>query len=207
MLNPINELGDEQAEEKLLAELQQYYDEVREILPTLPKNLQIYFDDFCMVPEFGCGGYAYSPIIVTIAYDLNFKDKEFQQKCLRSTFFHECYHISQGYNGEMGEISPIEVAVYEGAATIFEREVAKSKAEYGKYDETKVKEWYDKLKLLPNKYDWYSWKVYDEHDNEYSKSYRTGAYVVDQAIKKSGKSIIELNALDAKEILVLADLG
>jgi uncharacterized protein YjaZ len=207
MLIPINELGNDQVEDKLLAMLQGYYDEVREILPKLPKNLQIYFDDFCMVPELGCGGYAYSPIIITIAYDLNFKDKESQQKYLRSTFFHECYHISQGYNGEMGEISPIEVAVYEGAATVFEREVSKSKAEYGSYDESKVREWYAQLKSLPNKYDWYSWKVYDEHDKEYAKSYKTGSYIVDQAIKKSGKSIIELNTLDAKEILVLADLG
>jgi uncharacterized protein YjaZ len=206
MLIPINELGDEHAEEKLLVELQQYYDEVREILPKLPKNLQIYFDDFCMVPEFGCGGYAYSAIIMTIAYDFDFADKNLQQKSLRDTVFHESYHIAQGYHGEMGEISPIEVAVYEGAAMVFEREIAKSKAEYGSYDEQKVKDWYKILKTLPNDYDWYAWKVYDEVDQEYYKSYKTGTYIVDQAIKKSGKSILELNDLNAKEILALAEL-
>lgn len=164
MLIPINELENEKAQDKLLAELQEYYDEARKILPHLPKNLQIYFDDFCMVPELGCGGYAYSPVIVTIAFDFNFEDKKLQQKNLRATVFHESYHIAQGYNGEMGEISPIEVAIYEGAATIFERDIAQSKVEFGQYDESKAKKWLETLKTLPNNYDWYTWKVYDESD-------------------------------------------
>ena len=115
--------------------------------------------------------------------------------------FHESYHIAQGYTGEMGGISPIEVAVYEGAATVFERDIAQSKPEYGSYDEEKVKGWLETINTLPDAYDWYAWKVYDEADKESYKSYKVGVYIIDQAIKKSGKTIVELNGLSAKEIL------
>ena len=103
----------------------------------------------------------------------------------------------------MGGISPIEVAVYEGAATVFERDIAQSKPEYGSYDEEKVKGWLETIKTLPDAYDWYAWKVYDEADKESYKSYKVGVYIIDQAIKKSGKTIVELNGLSAKEILAL----
>lgn len=205
MLSLINHLDDEKAEQLLLAELQVYYDEVRIILPSLPKNLQIYFDRFCILPQYGCGGFAYSSEIMTIGYDTEFDDKELQSKALRSTVFHESYHLAQGYHSQMGDITPIEEAVYEGAATVFERDFTGAEIPFGHYEGEAVQQWKSQIVTLPISYDRNKWKFFDDGDQASWKLYKVGTYITDQVIINTGKTVLDLNKLSAKEILMLSD--
>lgn len=209
MVHAINKFSDEATEKRLMQSLGVYYDEVRAMLPRLPGDLQIYFDDFCIVDGTGVGGFAYDHDIITIGYDSHFKDKAMQERNLRSALFHEAYHLSHGYHSQMGTISAIEETIYEGAATVFERDVAKNFPPYGDYSGKPVKEWFHSIKTIGSPIGskvWNAWKFFDESDHEKWKMYKTGCYIVDQAMSKSGKTIIELNDLDAAAILALSDL-
>ncbi len=108
-------------------------DEVRKLLPNLPESIQIYFSDYGILENIGVGGYAYSSNIITISLDPNFDDKKKQEANIRPTVFHESFHLSQRFTGEDGPFSAIDNAIYEGMATVFEREYAGAFEPYGDY--------------------------------------------------------------------------
>jgi hypothetical protein len=98
----------ESAEKPLEASISKYYDEVRELLPELPKTVKIYFSDYGIIPESGVGGFAYSHDTITISIDPDFQDKKKQLKDIRPTIFHEVFHQYQNYTGGSGPFSAIE---------------------------------------------------------------------------------------------------
>ncbi|MGB3008937.1 MAG: DUF2268 domain-containing putative Zn-dependent protease [Candidatus Saccharimonadales bacterium] len=204
MLTTINNLEDLDAQQSLLVQLQQYYDEVRILLPKLPKDLEIYFDNFCVMEDFGTGGFAYDEKIMTVGFDTNFSDKDRQLKALRATVFHESYHLAQGYHSKMGNILPIEEAVYEGAATVFERDYADGEAPYGEYANQPVEKWITEIEQLDGSYDRNKWKFWDDAEKVGWKLYKVGTFLADKAVIVSGKSIVELNNLPAKDIIQIA---
>lgn len=53
----------------------------------------------------------------------------------------------------------------------------------------------------PNNPKWYG----DHPDGRKNIAYKVGAWIVDRAIEKSGKSIIELTRMNYKDIIALAD--
>jgi hypothetical protein len=127
------------------------FDEVRKLLPALPANIQIYFSDYGILEDTGVGGYAYSSDIITISLDPDFDDKEKQKANIRPTVFHEAFHLCQKFTGEDGPFSAIENAIYEGMATVFEREYAGVLEPYGDYrqiSEEKLKLWVKELRKL-----------------------------------------------------------
>lgn len=205
MITVINDMARKDYQHDIVAMIEQHYMEVRRILPKLPEDMQIYFDDEQLTFGYGCGGFAYDKDIITIGFDVNFKDKEAQARNLRSTLFHEAYHIAQGYYFCMEQkIRPIEEAVYEGAATVFERDIAGSKPPYGDYEGAPVTAWLKSIKSFNEDYDYQKWKFWDDEDHVAWKMYKAGAYIVDQALQNSGKTIVELNSMSAKEIINLS---
>jgi len=79
----------ELTEKPLEVTISESYNEVRKLLPKLPKKIQIYFSDYGIIPESGIGGFAYSHDTITVSIDPNFQDKEKQLKEIRPTIFHE----------------------------------------------------------------------------------------------------------------------
>jgi len=187
--------------------------EVRKLLPNLPKSIQIYFSDYGILKDTGIGGYAYSSDIITISLDPNFDDKEKQEANIRPTLFHESFHLSQRFTGEDGPFSAIDNALYEGMATVFERDYAGVFEPYGDYrqiSEEKLKQWAEELRTLSAEVfaeeEVYSkWKFYHPKLKERWIAYRTGAWLVDEVLKKNELTILDLRTKKAADILSMYD--
>ena len=196
-------------EKPLEASISEYYDEVRGILSSLPKTVKIYFGDYGIIPESGVGGYAYSDDIITISIDPDFQDKKKQLKDIRPTIFHEAFHIYQNYTGESGPFSAIENAIYEGMATVFEREYCGVWQPYGDYRETSeasLKQWLQDLQQLSledfqNAYS--EWKFYHPKLKERWIVYKVGTWIIDHVLEKHNLKILGLSDKTATEVLKL----
>lgn len=199
----LKELNNKSLQDEILNVIGTSLSEVRKVLSNVPANIDIYFDDFCLMKEYGVGGFAYSKNIITIAVDETYEDREKQFEYLRQTVFHEAYHLSQGFWSEGNSYPPIQEAIYEGAATVFERNLTGSPVPYGQYDLETVAKYVEIIKNLNIDYDFERWKFYDKESQQKWILYKVGTYLIDSVIIKTGKSIIDLNKLSAIEILNL----
>lgn len=185
------------------------YSEVRALLPKLPEKIKLYFgEQNLVIPELGTGGFAYSLDIMTISLDPHFPDKEKQASSLRPAVFHESMHLYQNYTGQGPAYPPLETALYEGMATVFERQYANGSVPYGDYSEVKevnFQEWINILKDIPA--DQYTdeihaqWAFYNEKLNERWIIYRLGTWMVDNVLHNNQLDILDLKDKTAKEIL------
>lgn len=203
----------EAVEKPLEISIAKYYDQVREQIPKLPKSVKIYFSDYGILPESGVGGYAYSRDIITISIDPDFKNKKKQLKDIRPTIFHETFHQYQNYTGESPLYSAIEGAIYEGMATVFEREYANVFQSYGDYRQTSIsnlKKWIKELKKFGPEYHenektYGAWKFYHPKLKERWIAYRVGTWITDQVLEKQKLKILDLSDKTAAEVLKLYD--
>lgn len=207
MIEKLNTFEEPSIERYLTEKITEYLDEVREILPELPDTIKIFFSNDFINPATGVGGFAYGKDIITVSFDKDFKNKELQLAQLRGVIFHEAYHLAHGYNAQMGKITALSEAVYEGAAGVFQRDVAKIDwvAQYGGDEEMIA--WTRKVATLGEDFDWYKWKVKDEESGESVILYAVGAFIVDKALQKSNLTVLDLRHKSADEIFVLADLN
>lgn len=187
--------------------------EARKLLPNLPESIQIYFSDYGILEHTGIGGYAYSSDIITISLDPNFDDEERQKINIRPTVFHESFHLSQRFTGEDGPFSAIDNALYEGMATVFEREYAGVFEPYGDYrqiSEAKLKQWAEELRKLSaevfaDEAVYSKWKFYHPELKQRWIAYRTGTWLVDEVLKKKGLTILDLRTKKAADVLSMYD--
>ena len=198
----------EDLERQFELDIKNYYQEVRQFLPALPKDMQIYF----MSPErttygMSTGGYAYSPQIISLAIDPQVKRLDNIRDDLRSTLFHEAFHIVHNYTGQTGPFSLLECALQEGSATVFERQYVDGKPKdlYGNYKQHPsllLNQWLDTIKMAGIVSDDYysSIAFYDKSDNTSWKLYKTGTWLVDKYIKKNKKDIKDLTNEDLAKI-------
>jgi uncharacterized protein YjaZ len=157
------------------------------------------------------GGYAYSHDVITLAIQKDFADKMKQTAELRGTVFHESFHLSQRFTGEDGHRSALHSAIYEGCATVFEREYANVLPLYGNYNahsDEQLADWFDKLGAVGMSYrekegEWEEWAFYHHELQQRWIVYKTGTWLVDQTLKQTGLNILDLQNKTAEEILAL----
>jgi len=193
-------------------QLTEYIHEVRELLPELSNSLQFWLSNKFLIPETGTGGFSYSPEIISLSFDPAFPDKEGQRRDFRGTVFHEAYHLVQGHTAEETRApyrSALDAAIYEGCATVFEREYANVQALWGVYEdheEAKLRIWQDALAAIsPEQYYrepgvYNTWAFYDPNDMQRWKLYKVGTWLVDRALLKSGKDIRDFRTMTAAQI-------
>lgn len=185
------------------------YSDVRKLLPKLPRTIQIYFSDSGIIPESGLGGFAYAHNIITVSIDPNFKDRKKQLADIRPTIFHESFHIAQNYTGESGPFNAIENALYEGMATVFEREycgVWQPYGDYRKISKEKLERWTNdlqELSLEDFKNSYRDWKFFHPKLKKRWIIYRTGTWMIDQVLQKHKLNIMDLSSKTAAEVLEL----
>jgi hypothetical protein len=184
--------------------------EVRQLLPSLPVDLEFNFDNQYLIPDIGTGGFTLSKKRVALSFDPNFQgDKEDQLQNLRASVFHEGYHVVQGFTGEdyQEDMAAIYNAIYEGAATVFERDKAGVAPPWGEYlDDEAMTDWIGEIKALPQGYDWQKYKFYDAETDRQWVMYKVGTYITDKALRNHSELNIEdLAQIDPAGILALAD--
>lgn len=209
MIEVIN-YHNEQVDRSFEKDIAKYYDEARMLLTDIPESVKIYFSDYGILDYCGVGGYAYARDIITISIDPNFLDKPRQRDAIRPTIFHESFHLFQDYTGESRQYTALEGAVYEGMATVFEREHAGVFEPYGDYRHTpaeNLKSWAEKLKKFgtefQNKDIYEAWKFYHPELKERWIAYKVGTWITDQVIAKTKLTILGLSTKSAADVLKL----
>lgn len=192
-----------------------YAAEARALLPALG-SLSIRLDldptSPVLVPGHGVGGLAQSPDRILVAFDPTAQlERDEHLGRLRGAVFHESFHVAHGFVASRLRRRPataLQAAVYEGAATVFERDRAGSDPPWGAYyRETTMLAWAAELAALPLDYDETRWKFWDAERKRSWIVYRVGAFLVDRALARRPELAVEqLPALTPDEILELAEI-
>lgn len=193
-----------------LPKIKESYDEVRALLPHLPETMNIEFGTNYDYGDDGVTGSALSANSMKIGIRINQEDRSSQFARIGPVVKHEGYHIGQGfYNTE--PCSALEAAVYEGCATVFERDYLGSEpkyADYSMYDEETLQYWLSEIKTItadqyfePSGETWRKWAFYDAETNSSWRIYKTGTWLVENLMRRTGLNAIELNSLSADEIM------
>ena len=169
------------------------YDEARALLPAVPEGVRFDVDERAIViPGWGVGGYALTGKRVLIGYEESIGEELLRLR-LRGVVFHECVHLAQGFTADEwlpAPIAALDYAIYEGCATVFERDRAGDEPPWGSYlDEATMLAWAHELAELPPSDDLERWLFYDPATGRQSMIYRTGAFIIDRALARSGESI------------------
>jgi hypothetical protein len=119
-----------------------------------------------------------------------------------ASMFHELNHAA-GLHAGMKQEGYLEQWVFEGLATVFEREYTDYEPKWGKYNPKETKAWLAEVqgmneKLVGIEY-WFK-----HPDGRRWIGYKVGTWIVDEAIKNSGKDILELTVTPRAEILKLS---
>ena len=189
--------------------LNQYADEAFGILGDVSNNLNIIVKPGLphVSSTKGVGGSTYDHELLDITFDkaLPFGEAKFR-RYLRETIFHEMNH-AMFIRFNPREERHLYWAVLEGLGTVFDRDYAGGDhfAATGKSDqvkittETEMRQWMNQSKST-------STRSPNAPNNWVGMMYQVGVWLVDRAIKNSGKNVIELSHLSCDEILKLADI-
>jgi hypothetical protein len=120
---------------------------------------------------------------------------------LRATLFHELHHLAR--SAAVQPRSIVDHAVYEGMATIFERDFAGVQTPWGAYPKN-VNEWADELMRLPENAPRKDW-LYSHPDGRRWIGIKVGAFWVDQASARSSRSAADLCTISTRDLLALAE--
>ena len=123
---------------------------------------------------------------------------------LRSTLLHEMHHLARGWTRMSVDypIRIIDAAVAEGLASVFQRDFGNNTIPWGKPHEN-IDDWVKEILALKNAKDYEQW-MFQHNDGRRFIGYRVGTYLVDQAVKNSGKSAAELVLTPTDTILEYA---
>lgn len=187
------------------------YKDIQELLDNVPKTLQVKFTDNGSSDITGVGGFAFSRSQINLAVLDNFSDRQVQKANLRSTVFHESFHIQQGFTYSDSPFTALDAAVYEGSAIAFEREYAKNDAAYGDYSthtDEQLQSWLNEIKSVGTRYfedeeAWLRWAFYHPEYDQKWIVYKVGSWLVDRILSTNNLDILDLKDKTAQEIVAL----
>jgi hypothetical protein len=173
--------------------VQATYEEARELLPGVAEGVRFDVDERAIiVPGWGVGGYALTGKRVLIGYEESIGEDALRVR-LRGVVFHECVHLAQGFTADKwlpGPIAALDYAIYEGCATVFERDRAGDEPPWGSYlDDATMLSWANELAALPPSDDLERWLFWDPATGRQNMIYRTGAFIIDRALARSSETI------------------
>lgn len=189
------------------AELKSYIEtiahELTKVLPDVSENLNIIVLPNLphVTDHMKLGGSAYAPELMDITLDPTLplgldKFKEY----MKDTLYHEMNHTVRYYYEPMSRSSELFWVVSEGLGVVFERDYGKANQPWKKYDDDKtMQEWYEKFKNADS-------PGFNRPEGWIGRAYQTGAWLVDRAVKNSGKTVVELTSLPTTEIIQLAQV-
>jgi hypothetical protein len=170
-----------------------------------PQNINIVFKpNLPYVRErTGVGGSAFDAEMLDMTFDPSLpygvgKCKEY----LRDGIFHEINHVVHyAFQPKVEDI--LFWVVAEGLAVVFERLEAGANHPWNVYENDVImRQWFHELKTAsdPNSEKWYT----KHPDGRTNIAYKTGAWIVDVALKNSNKSIKDLTRMNYQEIIAIS---
>jgi hypothetical protein len=175
--------------------------EVKSLLPTLPKMLTlVVHPGKDVIPETGETATAVLPASVYWTVDPDRDLLSVARKELRPSLFHELHHLAR--DAHVHRETLMDGVVTEGMATAFERD-------FGKVDPPwsiappEVMEWTREVLDQPDDAPRDAW-LFRHPDGRRWIGIRVGTFLVDRAMKASGRSSAELVTTPTAEILASA---
>lgn len=210
----VMQYSDKEFESQFVPMIEDAHLEVRDLLENIPSQLQVKFTDNGGSDITGVGGFAFSRSQINLAVLKSFDDREIQKKNLRSAFFHESFHLQQGFTYADSPFTALDAVVYEGSAIKFERDYGKNDAVYGDYSahsEEQLKQWLEEIRSVGTEYfeneeTWRKWAFYHPEYDEKWIVYKVGSFVLDNILAASRLDIIDFRNKSAGEILEFAQL-
>lgn len=183
---------------------------VRSLLPELDERIELNVTtiDRDLSPVGGVAGWADAPGVVQILLSATYPGglDAAVADGLTTTLYHECHHLWRGWTIQDNRFGPgIPTAmVNEGLASVFAETyggVAYERFEYP----ANVAEWLGEIRGLPLDANYNAW-MNDHPDGRIAVGYRTGRYVVHEAMARSGLGILELSELAPERILEMIEV-
>ncbi len=175
-------------------------DEVRRLLPGLPATFSLFVDTGDrMIPETGETGSASIPSGVYWTVDPSHDGGVLAivNRQLRATLFHELYHMVR--ESAVTSRSLRDLAIDEGLATVFERDYGAGAAPWGDYPPD-VSQWATEFLALPQDADRQQWMI-AHADGRRWIGYKVGTYLVERAMRVSGRPVTALAMLPTAQII------
>jgi len=198
---------------ELSSSIEQWNKELMVLLPNLPDDIIIEFDNNQLIQGYGTGGTAWDLRTLKLGYDPNFgANPEDLIKELRAIYFHEIYHLVRKFSfiTTPNDLPALTNAIEEGVATKFEMVHGGGMPSYGKCEERNTMlDWLEEVKALPDgfDYDWEHWKFFDPETGRQWILYKVGVFIVDELLKNNPKlSIKSVVFLDAEKIFKFSKL-
>jgi hypothetical protein len=181
--------------------------EARRALPSLPRGLVVrVYAGKDVIPETGETGSTVSP--ATVIWVVNPAHSggvlAVVHTWLRASLLHEFHHLVRSQT--ITSTSLMDEVITEGMATVFERDVAGVSPPWGMYPEN-VADWVNELIALPPGAGCNYWLRARHPDGRRWIGMRAGAYLVDRAMKESGKSAADLVSASTEEVVDMATAG
>jgi uncharacterized protein YjaZ len=187
-------------------EIKKAFLDAQKHLDGLPKQLTFVCqaNGWECIAETGDSGFTRSSRLILLSLDPGLPYGEAKLlKNIRSTVFHELNHAVR-YEANIWHHMVLDNAIMEGLATVFERDYAKASVPlWGNYKKSEVTKWVKELHELGRSAEWNAW-LYRHPDGRRWIAYKTGTWIVDEAMKHSGKTVMQLTLMENSEILRLS---
>jgi len=180
---------------------------VRSLLPTLPQDIHVSVAiiDRDLSPVGGVAGRADAPGEVLIEMSATYPGgiSAATRDGLRVAFYHELHHLVRGWTIAENKFGPglPNAVVNEGLASVFAETFTQTYFDRFDYP-ADVHDWLTEILALPLDASYNTWM--NEHpDGRIAVGYRVGRYVVHEAMRRSGSSVLQLSELSPEQILRL----
>lgn len=180
---------------------------VQALLPGLDAEIHVNVRlvDSDLDPVGGVAGWAARPgevqLLMSVTYPGGIESA--MEDGLEVVLYHEFHHLWRGWTIQQNRFGPgiPNAVVNEGLAAVFADQYSGTAWDRFNYPEN-VREWLEEILELPLDADYNAW-MNDHPDGRIAVGYRTGRYVVHEAMARSGLGIVELSTLSPEEILAL----
>jgi hypothetical protein len=181
--------------------------EVRRLLPTLPDDLLLrVYAGKNVIPETGETATSIPPNVVIWTVDPSRIGgvTATVRTQLRATLFHELHHLVRYAN--VPSDSLMDDVITEGMATVFERDFAGASPPWGVYPDN-VMDWVIEILALPVDANRAYWLTKVHPDGRRWIGMRAGAFLVDRAVRATGRSAADLVSTPTKNVMDMGTEG
>ncbi len=188
-----------------IAEIKSAYEEVTKLLPFGSSHINFFVQprEYNLIAETQDHGYTHNSDFIELAFNPALDETKLKGvlKHLKGTVFHEMNHAAR-YNMPIFHTSLLDTCIMEGLATVFERDYAHSDPLWGHYPDN-VADWLNEIRSQDHIANFDSY-LYSHPDGRRWIAYKVGTYIIDEAMRISKKTVLELSELECSEIMHLA---
>lgn len=182
--------------------------DLRERLPMLPSYLHLVVEPGNgVIVETGEVGFTMAPHAIKWTVDPARNVASVASAHLRHVLFHESHHAARllRYPEEAYTQDWASGAIFEGLATLFERESGEFDPPWGRYEASTIESWAEELLAQPVDGTYTHWK-FEHPDGRRWIAYRVGTWIAERATEATGRTAADMVWVPIAEVMTAAGL-